>query len=289
MDKPIPPVSRLRPARPNQRDESSAYLPRIPWRLVLLGALSVATVMGGFYWKEQRKAVELRAAIVRVHEVELAQARDAYAALVDKLNGLILSAANAATTNKIDPRLHLPGLRSGAGLYLRLPLAEAKNKATIAEAAKNFEPDLIAGCLGLSPTSARGLYERGEFLLPGFLDEVKKTSNVMKLRVQDDMLSRHIRADLPSVLGLLHSDWFMLVLQEGDNRRDAPVRVFLWDLTHQDLLLRARVQSQGVLLTTHILSKGLDPRLAPASGERTTGAANDCSIASALKQLTAAH
>jgi hypothetical protein len=282
------PVQRLVPARPDTHDDASAYLPKVPWRFVLLGALTVTTVIGGYYWKEQRKAGELRAAIIRVHETELAQAREAYVGLRDKLEGLVLSAAGARADDQIDRRLNIPGLRSGSGLYLRLPLAQAQTKAGIAEAAKAMAPDLIASCLGLAPISARGLYENGEFLLPSYLENVKKQTSVMHLRVQDEMLSRHIRADLPSVLGLMRSDWFMLVLQEGENRRDSPVRVFLWDLAHGDLLLRARVQSQGVLVSTHILSQANQTRTA-LPGERNTGAANDCSIASQLKQLTAAR
>ena len=78
----------------------------------------------------------------------------------------------------------------------------------------------------------------------------------------------------------------MLVLQEGENRRDAPVRVFLWDLAHEDLLLRARVQSQGILVSTHILSHGTTRAPHRSSQRRDTGAANDCSIAAALKRLT---
>ena len=281
------PVSRLVPARPTSRGESAEYMPKLPWRYVLLGTLSIATVSGGFYWKEQRKADELRAQMVRVHETELAEARDAYVALRDKLEGLVLSAADSSTDTIIDRRLNILGLRAGTGLYLRLPLGQAKTKQGIADGAKAMEGDLIATCLGLSPTSVRGLYEKGEFLLPAFIENVKKQTSVMRLRVQDDVLSRRIRADLPSVLGQLRSDWFLLVLQEGENRRDAPVRVFLWDLAHSQLLLRTRVQSQGVLITSHILSKGLDTRTAPPTGERTSGAANDCSIASQLKQLAA--
>lgn len=250
-----------------------------------MGTMSLATVIGGYLWKEQRKAVELRASIVRVHETELAPAREAYIAAREKLERLILSAAGAATEDSVDKRLHLPGLRSGTGLYLRLPLAAAADKESIATGAKVMEPDNIATCLGLAPASARGMYENGEFLLPGFIDGVKEQKSVMHLRVQDDMLSRRIRSDLPSVMGSLRADWFMLVLQEGDNRRDAPVRVFLWNLAQEELLLRARVQSQGILLSSHILSAGTNP----STGEitpRDTGAANDCSIAAALKRVT---
>jgi hypothetical protein len=276
---------RLVPARPHTHDESAAYMPRIPWRYVILGVLSLVVVGGGYWLKEQRKTRDLRAAILRVHETELAQAREAYAGLRNKLESLVLSAAQTVPENFVDPRLNIPGLRSGNGLYLRLMAADAKNKEGIARGAKAMEPDNIGNCLGVTAPSVRGLYEKGEFLTPQWISEVKKLRDVMSLRVQDEVLSRHIRSDLPSVLGLLRSDWFMLVLQEGPNRRDAPVDVFLWDLRHGESLLRAHLQSRGVLLTTRILSKGAPAAPALSEQERNGGAANDCSIAAQLKEM----
>jgi hypothetical protein len=283
MNKPLP---RLRPARPDTREDSAGYLPRVSWRFVLLGTLALVMVGGGYYFKEQRKALQLRAAIAHVHEVELAEPRAAYRKLRNQLEGLISSAASAPLSDSVDRRLHFPALRTGTGLYLRLPLAAANAKPEIAAAAKAMEPDLIARCLGLAPDSAGDLYENGEFLLPGFIAGVKEQTSVMKLRVLDDMLSRHIRVDLPNVRAALQATWFMLILQEGDNRRDKPVRAFVWDLAHGDLLLRARVRSQGVLVTSRILSQGLDPHAEPSGGDRSAGAANDCSIAAELRRLT---
>jgi hypothetical protein len=278
-------VRRLVPARPHVAEDSRAYMPRIPWHYVALGALSLIVVMGGYYLKQRQKAEQLRAAMVQVHQVELAEARDVYTKLREKLEGLIVNAAAADPKTLVDPRLHLPGLRSGNGLYLRLPLSAATTRAGIAEEATVAEPDRIATCLGLAPASARGLYEKGDFLTPAYLKKLEQQTDVLHLRVEDEMLSRRIRADLPSVLGLARSDWFMLVLQEGDNRRDAPVRVFLWGLAQGELLLRARVQSEGALLTTRILSKTTS-RAPPVDPERVrAGAANDCSIAGKLKVL----
>ncbi len=276
----------LVPARPHVDAEAAAYMPRIPWRWVILGSLSVVVVTGGYWLKEQRKASDLRVAILRVHETELAEARQAYASLRGKLEGLVLSAAQKAPDSFADPRLNIGGLRSGNGLYLRLSSTEAKTKAGIESGAKRMDPDNIASCLGLQPSSARGLYEKGEFLTAHWIAEVKKLRDVMSLRVQDEVLSRHIKADLPSVLGLLRTDWFMLVLQEGANRRDAPVDVFLWDLRHGEQLLRAHVQSRGILLTTRVLSKDAPPAPRLPEADRTGGAANDCSIAAQLKELT---
>jgi hypothetical protein len=51
-------------------------------------------------------------------------------------------------------------------------------------------------------------------------------------------------------------------------------------------MLSARVRAQGILLTSRILSQGVtSERDKPAEGG--AAAANDCSIAAALKKLTA--
>jgi hypothetical protein len=283
-DKPQPPT-RLIPARPHSHSDSAGYLPKIPWRYTLLGALALSVVIGGYTWKEQRKAVRLRASILRVHQTELAPARATYLAARAKLERMIVSAANAPPENFVDPRLDLPALRSGSGLYMRIPLAQAKSPPNIVAATKAMQPDTIPSCLGLSPVSARGLYETGAFLLPEFIADLQQ-QNVMHLRVRDDTLSRHIQADLPSITDMIHSQWFMLVMEEGQNRRDEPVRAFIWDLAHVTLLLRARVRSQGILITSHILSKGVEPERAPAPNEHDAVAANDCSIAGAIRRLT---
>jgi hypothetical protein len=286
---PTPPraskVHRLVPARPHAADDARAYMPRIPWHFVALGTLTLLVVMGGYYFKQRQKAEQLRDQMIQVYEVELSEAREAYTKLRDKLDGLIVSAAATDPKNFGDAPLKLASLRNGNGLYLRLPLSAAKTRDGIATAAKLAEPDHIASCLGLSPASARGVYEKGEFLTAAYLKKLKEQTDVLHLRVEDEMLSRKIRADLPSVLGLGRSDWFMLVLEEGEDRTDAPVRVFVWGLQHGELLFRARVQAEGMLLTTRILSKGTE-NAPPIEGSKVRRGANDCSIAGKLKALS---
>ena len=244
--------------------------------------MSLTLIIGGYYLKERGKAAELRAAMVRVHEVELAEAREAYLALRNELEDLIVGAAASEPKTLVDSRLHLPGLRSGNGLYLRLPLSEAGSKPAIAEAARWMEPDRIATCLGLAPPSARGPYRRG-FSAAGVRTDEKQDS-VLRLRLRTRALSP-IRAacERPACCASTGSARPTAMRKP----RDAPVRVFLWDLKGDELLLRARVKSQGVLLTSRILSQGVPTGPRPVDQEVTTGAANDCSIASQLKPLTA--
>jgi hypothetical protein len=168
---------------------------------------------------------------------------------------------------------------------LRLSAQDAATTKGIARGAKTMEGDAIAACLGLTPASARGLWEKGEFLEDAWQKRVRKMDSVMELRVTDTMLARHLKADLPAVLNMLRSDWFLLVLEQGKNRRDDPVDVFLWDLRSGEQLLRSRIQAVGVLFAARVQSKDApaSPKLPDA--RREAAAATDCSIAAQMKQL----
>jgi len=276
-------VLRLVPARPPGEEDAHRYRPRVPWRYVGAAVGVLLLVVLGYVWKEQLKAAELRERILRVHG-GLAEPRTSYMAFRHELERLTSAAAAGPTDTLVAPDFQLADLQSGRGTYLRIPLAAADKPEHIAQAAKQMLPDWIPSCLGLKPTTTRELYEIGEFLLPSFVTNLKQ-KNVLQLRVTDDTLNRRIKTDLPNLLATTRSDWFMLVLQEGDNRRDQPVRAFIWDLKRDALLLRARVQSQGVVLSARILSQGVTPTGSAENPENSAEAVNDCSIASALKKL----
>ena len=94
---------RLVPARPAAAEDTAGYMPRIPWRYVLLGLLSVATVTGGFMLKEKRKADAWRAQIIQVHEKELAEPARRYIEFRNKLQGLIIEASRKAPDSCASP------------------------------------------------------------------------------------------------------------------------------------------------------------------------------------------
>lgn len=260
-------------------------MPRLPWRLITLGTLSISAVFGGYYVNQQRRAETLRSQMLQVYEGELAEPRRRYLAFRGKLESLILGASSKAPEAYADKRLRVPGLRAGKGLYLRLNANEARSRRGIERQASTMESDAIAACLGLAPASARTLWTKGAFLLPDAVKQLRATEGVMPLRVADDMLARQIRTNLPVVLDLVRSDWFMLVLEPAGGRRAEPVDVFLWDLRTGEQLLRGRVQSAGVVLSARIQSKDApgSPRLTESA--RNDGAVVDCSIAAKIKAL----
>ncbi len=260
-------------------------MPSVPWRWIALAVSTVAVVGSAYWWNEQSKAQALRAGIVRLHQEALGEAATRYQAFRTDITNRILHATANEPRGRADAQLKLTGLRSAPGLYLRIPRRSARSAQEIARAAATAEPDVIAACMGLSPLSARGLYERGDFLLPAWLDEAKATDSVLRLRVIDDELSRRVKRDLPSVLALLQARWFLLVLEHGPRDRE-PVDVFLWDLRESEPLLEGRVQSHGVLMSARSRFDSMPasaPRLDPGAAHRS--GAHDCSIAAQIKEL----
>jgi hypothetical protein len=276
------------PARPAGDQETAEFAPRFPWKYIALAVLTVVLVVGGYLVKEARRAAQLRAQILNVHE-ELEAPRAQYFAFRDKVEKLILSASAGVKAPEVDKRLRIEGLRSGRGLYLRLRAQDLKDAKALAAGAAQTDQDVINACMGLAPVSARGLWEQGAFLDRERIEEAKKERSVMHLRVLDEMLARKIRTDLPAVLSLTKSDWLLVVVQQGDNRRDHPVDVFLWDLRSDLKLLGARIQAQGALMTTRVRVAGAPgaPRLRAEDLEGS--GATDCSIAMHIKQLAGAE
>ncbi|HET8934822.1 MAG TPA: hypothetical protein VFN67_15335 [Polyangiales bacterium] len=308
MEEQTPP-KRLVPARPDFSEaKQSGILPGLPWRIIGGLGLVLLVVVVGFNWRQEQRAAALRVELRRIHGTELKALRGEYSTAIHKLEGLIASAAHMRLDAEmpltglgsklaedlkakgvrlderhVDESLRFEDLRGAPGLYLRLPLDQIGNAAQIAQAAQQMDPDWIPACLGWNPTTGRELYEIGAFILPEFIAHIDR-ENVMKLRVREDTLKLRMEKDVPGLRAAMHAPWFMLVLQEGKSRSEQPVRVFLWDMKQEKLLLAARVQAQGILLTSKILSQGSVG--GPATqAEGGAAQANDCSIASALRRL----
>src|SRR5688500_1149229 len=94
------------PARPPEDAETEVFGPRVPWKYIALAVVTIVLVVGGYLLKEARKAAQLRAQVVRVHE-ELDESRDRYLAFRDKVEKLILSAGSGVTSDEVDKRLRI--------------------------------------------------------------------------------------------------------------------------------------------------------------------------------------
>lgn len=278
----------LRPARPDAAGSEGrpSYMPRLPWRWIILGTSVLVAMFGGYYLRRQQRGEALRQDMLTLHEERLSEVSTRYLAFRNRLENLIYEAAQADEVETwVDPRLNLAGLRGGEGLYLRLPIEAARVRADIPRAARGMSPDSIMRCLGIPAANVRGLYESGDFLTPEWVEGLRNEQDMMRLRVYEDQLGRHVQVDTPVVVDMMQADWFMLVLQRGENRREHPVDVYLFDLRRDRQLLRARIQARGLLVPVRLQFEGQGASAPSAPSDPTSGGANDCSIASQIRAL----
>lgn len=289
---PATPPAVLKPAQPEPEELATrpTYMPKIPWVWVLGVVIAVVSAYSFYQAREVQRADELRQQLLASHEHHLTELSTRYQAFRARLERWTMEAAAAGEPEQhVDPRLRIAGLHDGPGLYLRIRASDAGNAEGIARGALSMERDALTRCLGIAPDSARGIYEHGDFLMPEWAEAVEQEHDFLRLRVMDEQLARHITADVPVVTTMMQARYFMLVLQQGENRRDAPVDVYLWDIASETQLLAARIQANGVLLPVSIRSMVPEAPDAPrpeTPPSMTSGGANDCSIAAQIKALT---
>lgn len=281
----------LKPARPDpeELDARPSYMPRLPWRWVLAFVGLAGLVYMGYQLRERQRADALRVQIVSTYGENLQSLSDRYVAFRERIERWTLEAGQAGEPDQwVDPRLRISGLHSGEGIYLRLPASFADTPDRIEGAAFAMQrQDALTRCLGIAPSSARGLYQTGAFLTRGWLEGVRAEKDFMRLRVLDEQLARNMQVDVPVIASLLQAQYFLLVIQQGENRRDAPVDVYLWDLREDRQLMRARIRANGILLPVRLRFDGTPPAPRPEGhAELFSGGAHDCSIAAQIKALT---
>jgi hypothetical protein len=286
-----PSSPRLRPAKPDPEELEGrpAYMPTIPWKWAVLAVVVGAGVYFGYQYREAARADAMRDQILATHEEHLAPIVDRYRTFRTRIEDWTIEAATAGEPERwADPRLRISGLHGGEGLYLRLTAEDARSREGVARGARAMREDALTRCLGIAPASARGLFENGEFLMPEWLEQVREEPDYLRLRVLDEQLARNMSVDVPIVANLLRAEYFLLVIQQGENRRDAPVDVYLWDLRENRQLLRTRIQARGVLIPVRIdrMLPGVQVQAAPGVPATTSGGAHDCSIAAQIKAIT---
>jgi hypothetical protein len=280
-------IPELRPARPEIEDaKRPGYLPRLPWRWIGGVGLFLALSIGTCQMRERREVSALKTSLLDAHRSQLGPIVARYQDVVEKVYRNTRGAAERKPETFVDPRLKLDALGSSRGVYLRLRVKDAHSEEQIRNASLDMQPDAIARCLGLTAVSFPELYAKGTFLSSAFIKQAEDADNVMKLRVVAEEIRQRSQRDLPFVVEALKAQWFLLVLEPGENRRDAPVDVYLWDLRSDALLLSARTQADGVLVSARIALSGTRPGQY-ASGSQT-GAAQDCSIAANLRTIAGA-
>ena len=276
----------LKPARFDESGaEGKAFKAKVPWKWILGIAFVLAAAFGWYNWRERSNALQIRGGIAASYEAHVVPVRERVFAFREKLEAWVQEAAEQNPPETYaDSRLNLAGLHRAQGLYMRIHVDHTGDSESISNATRLMDPDAISRCLGLSPSSLKGFYDRLGFLSPEWLEEVEEAGDDnLRLRVLEEQLRNRVARDLPLMLDAERSDYFLLVIQRGETRREHPVDVFLWDVQRETLLLRTRAQARGTFIPVRIAIGDTPYGKAPPP-PRSTGV-SDCSIASQVRAV----
>lgn len=279
-------MDELKPARFDESgSEGKAFKTGAPWKWIIAIAFILAAGFGWYNWRERSNALEIRGGIAASYQAHVVPVRERVFAFREKLEAWVQEAAEQDPPETFaDPRLNLAGLHRAQGLYMRIHVDHTGDSESISNATRLMDPDAISRCLGLSPSSLRAFYDRLPFLSPEWLEDVEEAGDDnLRLRVLEEQLKNRVERDLPLMLDAERSDYFLLVVQRGETRREHPVDVFLWDVQRETLLLKTRAQARGTFIPVRIAIGDTPYGKAPPP-PRSTGV-NDCSIASQVREV----
>jgi len=272
----------LEPARYEPTDaEAEGFAPKLPWRMLILGVLVFVLGIGGYFYNEHQALSALREGIVGEYTQGVEPDARRLRGFRQQIEDMVIEAASQPPETQVDPELRIAGMHDARGLYLRIRAADASSREDIARGSTRMLPDSFTRCLGLAPTSLRGLFERGDFLATSWPEQLRTANTRLRLRVIQDELRRHIRRDLPLFNELLEADYFLLTLEQDDGAFD----IFLWELHGGKRLLSTRARPSGLLLPVRINLPGVEPGPRYRRQPHPVGAA-ECSIAAHVKALT---
>ena len=202
-------------------------------RVVLMAVSALALILLGYGFVSHRVLEKSKGDLLsKRRAVETTLGPDWFA-LSGKLEKLVLDTGRDWPGDWVDAEAGRTDFRSLPGIYLRLRRAEAKDAAALRGAAKSSVKDAFAACL-LRPTTPpklpdggvgqeqpwnlRQAYASTRVLTDEWANEVKLSSDDLRLRVFEQQFDKATREEIPLAVDIVkRAAFFLLVLDE-----DAP-------------------------------------------------------------------
>lgn len=272
----------LRPAR-YQAEARRAFAPNRRWGLFVLGLAAVAGFFLVQIYGRVRAREALREELLARYASEATPTAAEVNAFIARLDGWVMGAAGREDGPETFAAegFRWSEMHDWRGLYLRIEATDASDPAAIATSVRQMERDAITRCLGVSPVSARGLYDLAQFLAPAWVQAIRDEEDTMRLRVLEDEMNRRLLRDVPLVRSMLRSD-YLLLLVTREGRWSGTVDAYVYDLQRDRLLMSTRTRASGRLLPVRI-GEGRGPW--PSEADLSRSGAQDCSIAGSLRAV----
>ncbi len=267
-------------------DVTREFKPTVQWRLWIAIATAVTLFGLAYLLIERRRENALRTRLLREHAELTGSLSPRYRAVRAKVERLTMSAVAGYAGDFVAPGFTIDRLRAQPVLYGRVRAREIQRIEQVGASIRRRFDDQVGACAGLEIEKIWRFYDRGEFLMPSYVDAVRPASGVDRLRfLREDLLTR-IRTDTPDLVRMSLRPLFVLVVDEGTSQIDGASRLYAWELDSERPLLRARAEGdETVIIPVRIggMPGGGSPIPAPSGALTVT--MHDCSLANRIKAL----
>lgn len=273
----------LQKANPYVHEELKAIKAKFPWKVVLAVFGLIALMYSVYALRKHARTTQARERFVSAYANNIKPYADRYRTVTETLYGYARSSAavpkQELERGYVDPLFQFHNLHQVTGLYARISRKDLGTMEAFKRGAMGQSPDSLGKCFGIIPFGLGGFIRQSSVLEQEWYDEQLKSEDFAKLRVAEDEVVRTMGADLVGIEKMVKSAYMMLIIQEGTNRRDDPVSVFVWDMKRTKMVFAGNFQSMGAFISVGINGQGRE------QVQTFTGGANDCSIATQAKAL----
>jgi hypothetical protein len=171
-------------------------------------------------------------------------------------------------------------------LYGRVRAREIQQLSQVRDSIRRRFDDQVGACTGLEVDYVWRFYDRGEFLMPSYVDALRPARGSERLRFLREDLFARLRQDTPELIRMARHRIFVLIVDEGTSQIDGASRFYAFDLPTEQPLLRARAQgNETVIVPVRIAGMpGGGQAIPPPTGALTV-TMHDCSLANRVKSL----
>jgi|LNFM01.1.fsa_nt_gb hypothetical protein len=270
---------------PTERD-TEAFQPRVQWQIWVPVLLALALFGVAYKVVEHRKETAIRAKLLAEHAELTGPIAPRYRQVRAKVERLTMTAVAAYAGDLVAPGFDVQRLRREPVLYGRVRSREIQRIDQVAPSIRRRFDDQVGACAGIEVEKVWRFYDRGEFLMPSYIDAVRPAEGSERLRfLREDLLTR-LRTDTPELVAMGRRSIFVLIVDEGSSQIDGPSRFYAWDLESEQPLLRARaIGSETVIVPVRIAGMPGGGRPVPAPSGALTVTMHDCSLANRVKAL----
>lgn len=264
--------------------DTEAFKPTVRWNI--WGPILLALVLFGVAYVvvEKRREAAFRAKLLSEHADLTRGIAPQYQRTREKLERLTMSAVGAYQGDFVAPGVTIDTLRREAVLYGRVRAREIQRVDQVRASIRRRFDDQVGSCAGLEVDRVWRYYDRGEFLMPSYVDSVRPATGAEHLRfLREDLLTR-LRNDTPELVRMSRHPVFVLIVDEGTSQIDGASRFYAFDLESERPLLRSRAEgNETVIVPVRIGGMPGGGGRIPAPSGALTVTMHDCSLANRVK------